>query len=392
MKFFVFILTAFLLHNYSFQNAFAQSSEFADIDEQIEITADSPSQAREKSVQAAIENVVARFAVDLIGDKEFAAKKNLINLQAQKDSGKFAPVVKAEILETKGKQYKVAVNLKVSPQSLRQMLEKTGVLSSKFDSGVALPFVAVIDQVRAKTHKWWVNENLNDPIIRDVNKKFIAALRQSLRELNFYVVDPVEWNFKNSLPSHFQKDYYKKDDYQFLESYFKFPLVIKGQIDIAQSKKVSTAYRLNVKLQGIFSSQGKVVAESSREVDLDSGELGTVISKGADKVFAEVTSDLQSQLEGAMRKGIMESSMIQIAVRGDMTYKNLEGFKSTLLKSIGSIRYLSERSIESDRRVYDVDYSGNVTDLSKRIEGLKYPGFKVNSSVSTRTIDVTIKD
>src|SRR5690606_37307268 len=210
--------------------------------------------------------------------------------------------------------------------------------------------------------------------------------------LHFYVIDPVEWNFKSSLPTHFQKDYHKKEDYQFLESYFKFPLVIKGQIDIAQSKKISTAYRLNIKLQAVFSSQGKVVAESSREVELDSGELGSVMSTGAGKAFTEVTSDLQSQLEGALRKGIMESSMIHLTVRGDMAYKNLEGFKSTLMKSIGSIRYLSERSIESDRRVYDVDYAGSVTDLSKRIGGLKYPGFKVDASASSRTVNVTIKD
>ncbi len=393
MKFFTLVVTAFLLHNFSFlPQAYSQYSEFADIDEEIQLTADTPSQAREKSVQLAIEKVVERFAIDLIGEKDFKAKKNIINIQAQKDSGKFAPVVKAEVLEQKGKEFKVAVNLKVSPQNLRQMLEKTGVLSSKFDSGVVLPFITVVDQVRAKTHKWWVNEDLNDSVIRELNKKFNNALRGSLKGLNFYVIDPVDWNFKNSLPGHFQKDYYRKDDYQFLESYFKFPLVIRGQIDIATSKKVSTAYRINIKLQGIFSSQGTVVAESSREVELDSGELASVLSQGADKIFAEVADDLKSQLEGAMRKGIMESSMIQLAVRGNMSYKNLEGFKSTLLKSIGSIRYLSERSIESHRRIYDVDYAGNISDLSKRIERLKYPGFKVDASASSRTIDVTIKD
>src|SRR5690606_15055740 len=143
MKFFILVISIFLLHNFSTLSvAQAQYSEFADIDEEIKLTADTPSQARERSVQMAIEKVVARFAVDLIGEKDFAAKKNLINVQAQKDSGKFAPVVKAEVLEQKGKEFKVAVNLKVSPQNLRQMLEKTGVLSSKFDSGVVLPFVA----------------------------------------------------------------------------------------------------------------------------------------------------------------------------------------------------------------------------------------------------------
>jgi hypothetical protein len=84
--------------------------------------------------------------------------------------------------------------------------------------------------------------------------------------------------------------------------------------------------------------------------------------------------------------------MIQLAVRGDMTYRNIESFKSTLLKSIGNIRYISERSIESDKRIFEVDYTGSVPDLARRIQSLKFQGFKISTSSSSRTIDVTIKD
>ena len=68
--------------------------------------------------------------------------------------------------------------MKVSPQNLRQMLEKTGVLTSQFDSGVVLPFVTFVDQVRAKTHKWWVSESLNDDILRSINRYFTVELRK----------------------------------------------------------------------------------------------------------------------------------------------------------------------------------------------------------------------
>lgn len=381
-----------LLHNIFTVVAHAQFSDFADIKEEFTIQAESASAAREKAIQDSLEKVVARFTVDLVGEKKYEANKNLLNAQTAKEAGKFAPVIKAEIVEQKGSQFKVSVDMKVSPQNLRQMLEKTGILTSQFDSGVVLPFVTFVDQVRAKTHKWWVSESLNDDSLRTVNKYFTIELRKSLKSLNFYVLDPIDWNFKNSMPLQFQKDYFKKEDYQLMESYFKFPLIIKGQVDIASSTRISTSYKITVKLEAILASQGKVVAESSRQLETESGEFTSVLQKNASKIFSEVTDDLKAQLEGALRKGILESSMIQIAVRGDLTFKNLENFKSTLIKSIGSIRYLSERSIESDKRVFDVDYAGSIADLSKRIQALKFQGFNVNTSESSRTIDVTIKD
>jgi len=393
MKFLLIIATLFSLNNLALHNnSFAQMSDFADIKEEVSIQAESAAQAREKAIQEALEKVVARFTTDLVGEKKYEASKNLLNIQTAKESGKFAPVIKAEILDQKGNQFKLSVDMKVSPQNLRQMLEKTGILTSQFESGVVLPFITYVDQVRAKTHKWWVSENLNDETLRGVTRSFNGELRKSLKPLNFYVLDPIDWNFKNSLPMQFQKDYFKKEDYQSMESYFKFPLVIKGQVDVAPSQRVSTSYKIQVKLEAILTSQGKVVAESSRQLETEPGDLQSVLQKSAPKIFSEVSNDLKDQLEGALRKGILESSMIQIAVRGDMSFKNLENFKSTLLKSIGSIRYLSERSIESDKRIFDVDYTGSVPDLAKRIQGLKFQGFTVDAGNSARTIDITIKN
>jgi hypothetical protein len=393
MKLFILVLLQFaLLHNISTDFAYAQYSDFADINEEITVPAESASAAREKAIQMSLEKVVARFTIDLVGEKKYESNKNLLNVQIAKESGKFAPVIKAEILDQKAGGFKVSVNMKVSPQNLRQMLEKSGILTSQFDSGVVLPFITYVDQVRAKTHKWWVGEALNDDSLRSVNKYFNTELRKSLKSLNFYVLDPIDWNFKNSLPMQFQKDYFKKEDYQSMESYFKFPLVVKGQVDIAPSTRISTGYKISVKLEAILTSQGKTVAESSRQLETEPGDFSTILQKNASKVFSEVTDDLKDQLEGALRKGILESSMIQIAVRGNMSFKNIENFKSTLLKSIGSIRYLSERSIESDKRVFDVDYTGSVPDLAKKIQVLKFQGFNINISDSDRTIDVTIKD
>lgn len=377
-----------MLHNISY----AQYTDFADIKEEITIQADTAADAREQAIQDSLEKVVERFTVDIVGQKKYDTSKNILNSQIARESGKFAPVIKADIVDQQANKFKVVVDMKVSPQNLRQMLEKTGILTSQFDSGVVLPFITFVDQVRAKTLKWWVEDDSNDDILKNLNRHLSQELRQSLKDLNFYVLDPVDWNFKNSLPLQFQKDYFKKEDYQSMESYFKFPLVIKGQVDVASSQRISTAYKIQVKLEAILTSQGKVVAESSRQLETESGDLSSILQKNAPKIFSEVSDDLKGQLESALKKGIMESSMIQIAVRGDMSFKNMENFKSTLIKSIGNIRYLSERSIESDKRVFDVDYAGSVPDLTKRIQALKFQGFNIDTSGSAHMIDVTIRN
>jgi hypothetical protein len=255
------LLATLLLHNIS-QSVWAQTTDFADIKEEVVVQAESAPQAREKAIQETLEKVVQRFTIDLVGEKKYESSKNMLNTQIARDSGKFAPVVKSDIVEQTGNKFKVSVDLKISPQNLRQMLEKTGVLTSQFDSGVVLPFVTYVDQVRAKTHKWWVSEPLNDDVIRGLNRNFIAELRSSLKSLNFYVLDPVDWNFKNSLPTQFQKDYFKKEDYQSVDAYYKFPLSVRGQVDIAPSQRVSTSYRLQVKLERLL--QKVLVSQKQR--------------------------------------------------------------------------------------------------------------------------------
>jgi hypothetical protein len=190
-----------------------------------------------------------------------------------------------------------------------------------------------------------------------------------------------------------QKDYFRKEDYQFIDSYFKFPMVIRGQVEIAPSARVSSSYKFQVKLEAILNAQGKLIAEASRLVETDPGEMQNMVQKNAGPLFVEVSNDLREQIESALKKGILESSMINLTVRGSLNFKNLEMFKSTILKSIGSVRNLTERFIESDKRIYEVDYTGNVQDLAKKIEGLKYTGLKVDAQdVSSKNIDIKLSN
>ncbi len=359
-----------LLHNISF----AQTSDYVDMSEETTVSAESPSQASDLGDQKILEEIVRRYTVDLIGEKKYEENINIIRARVIKESGKFVPLMKPNVESLGNGQYKVSVILKVSPTNLRQLLEKTGILASQYNTGVVLPFITFVDEIRAKIYKWWVGDTLSDDFINSLNNKLFLNLQNHFKEINYYLMNPVQWDFKKSLPPTLEKDYFRKGDYQFIESYFDFPMVIRGQVLI-------------------LNSQAKTIAEATRSLELDSNDMQSAVLKNADKLFSDVGSDLREQIESALKKGILESSVMNITLRGDLNFKNLENFKSTVLKSIGSIRSLTERYVESDKRVFEIDYTGNIQALAKKIEALKYQGIKVTTQdVSSKNIDVKISN
>lgn len=373
----------FLLHNISF----SQVSQLLDLQEEVVVQADSASQAQEKAQQEVLEKFVQKFAIDLIGEKKYEQNKISIRQFAIKDSGKFAPVMKSQVKE-EGGQFLVSMNMKVSASNLRQLFEKAGYLSSDVDSGVVLPFISIVDQLRTKTFKWWVSDSLPDDVAREVNRSFNEELQKALRISNFYLMNATDWNFKNSLPYRLQKDYFRKDDYVFIDRYFKFPLSVKGQVDLMPG--VKTSNKLQVKLEVILNNQGRVIAETSRSVDLEAGDLKSSLSKVT--IFKEVSEDIADQMSAALRKGLFESSMIYLVLSGKLNYKNTENFKAILQKSLGGLRYISERTIESGERTYEVDYSGSSEELARKIEALKFQGFQVvTRGVSQQKVELKLQ-
>lgn len=375
-----------MLHNISF----AQGLNLLDVREEVVVQAESSSDAQEKAQQDVLEKYVQKFAVDLIGEKKAEQNKIAIRQFALKDSGKFAPVVKSQV-KAQGGQFSVDVNMKISAQNLRQLFEKAGFLSSNVESGVTIPFIAIVDQIRTKTFKWWISDGQADDVARELNRSLVAELQKSFRGMNFFVMDALEWDFKSSLPARLQKDYFRKDDYVYLENYFKFPMAIKGQVDLMPSTKSPNIYKLQVKLEVILAGQGKVIAESSRTVETEPGDLKSALSKAP--IFKELSEDLADQMSAALRKGLFESSMIQLRLTGNLNYKNTENFKSTLLKSLGGLRYFSERSIDSGQRIYELDYSGSSEELAKKIQALKFTGFNVETrDVSAQKLHMSIQN
>lgn len=391
MKSWKLLASLFLLHNiFSVQNVFAQ--ELADIKEEVVVDAETVSSARDMAVQQVVSQVVEKFGLELLGEQRYTQNKAKIQNVIVREVGKFAPLQKADLL-TQNSPYKVAVTLKVSPQNLRQLFERTGFLTSKFDSGQVMTFITVLDSVRARALKWWISDNQDDDFLIKLNGSLHKEIGSSLKNLNFQVIDPVEWGFKGSLSQQFQKDYFRKDDFLNFENTYKIPLVVRGQVEVVPSSKVSNAFRIQVRLAAVLTSQGTIVAETSRSVETESGDVNQVVAKNMDKVFKETSQDLGDQLSSALQRGLLESSMLQLSLLGDLSYFNIENFRSTLLKNIGNIRYLSERSIESNKRIFDVDYAGTADELAKRIETLKFQGFRVQSSgVSTKSLELRIKN
>ncbi len=331
-------------------------------------------QQRQDIIQDATEKVSNRLIRELIGDARFDRQINTIKTKIIGQSDKYIPFIKTGEPRTDSNRTRMNVTLKVSQKSLVSLLQQSGLMSTQEGSPSLLPAVTFTDLVNHKSLSWWINIGSSDDagaFLKTQERVFFESLKTNFLKFGFQVQDPLKAQAKKTLPPNLQVEGLRTQDYLMMGELLKSQLVLKGDVKI-ESGKVSQSYKILTRFTVLHSGNGRVVADSLRNVETDSGPFAIVVPKKMAMLFEDINQDLATQFNEAWTRGTLGANLIRLVIKGVFDYKNLESVKEDIKTQVRAVHSLSERLFVGNQIEFDVDIEGGIEALSKSLGQVKW--------------------
>jgi hypothetical protein len=338
-------------------------------------------QARQEIFQDAIEKVSKQFIQQIIGETKYNQNESTIKNKIIRESGKYVLFVKSLDTKSTASGTEMTVGMKLSLQSLQQLLLKEGLLYKMSGSPKVIPLIQIQDRVAGASYSWWV-ESLNKS--SGTLSSPLAILHQSLREglmpLGFYFLNPIHPGFSAALPTVFQSESLPTDDELVVGEFFDGQIVISGGVLLKQGRKRADAYEIEVRLTARHTGNGRVVGEVIRTYETEAGPMARMIGDKAKEVFPDIAKDLTVQIHDAWKSGTFGSTLIRLVINGDFNFLKLNQFKNQLLTQVHGVKTLKERKFMPGQVVFEIDSDTTAEQISQSIQKTQFSQFSVQVS------------
>ncbi len=328
----------------------------------------------------AIAEVVRERVRGILGDKRFQKNKAVIENKIVKQSAKFIPYINAGAPVRQGDgSWKMRIELKLSPASLNRMILEAGLLNDAESSAAILPLISFVDRQKNASLRWWMGEPKSEAnaLVSRVSESFHDALQVEFSRQGFHVIKPQGRQF-SPIPDAFQIERPGSREYKFLGEYFQAPMILKGDVRIKEIHEPVHAAVCAIKLQVVQAQTGRTVAEISRQVDADirSGNYDNAIATKLSAELPEIAKDLASQVYEVWQRGTLNTNQVRLALKGNLTPKQVSAFKSGLMGQIQQVKSLRERLFDGSNIQFELDYSGDFGSLLENLKELHLQGFE----------------
>jgi hypothetical protein len=373
--------------------SFAQPRFQVVVSEQV-IEQENERQARVEAIEAASKEVTYEAVKKQIGEARTQENKQKIDDEIQVLKNRFIPYIKIlshkkEKTDEGNEAYRFKIELKISENDLRTILQQKGLFASQSKTGITLPFFEVNNQLSGESYRWWAPVFTTSKELESFSLIFEQELFQGFLEKGLFLLRPQAFHMVHMIPDFMRKTYLTQTEMVQLTSLKQGQLYLDGRVDIMGSPLRESAIRVRVQLSCKQSSNGKSVAEVVRVFDSSTGKRLNQMSQDIKKLAEEAGEDLASQVYDLWQRGVLESETLQLAVTGNLNHQQLARFKQVLREKLGS-ESLTERLFEPGRVTFEMDYAGGVEALSKKLSQAKFEGF-MSQVVSTQADMVTLE-
>lgn len=372
----IFLLLVVVFTSIHGRTIFAQ--DIVEVTKLLQIKADDAASAKQQLMSEAIETLSFDSIKNIIGEEKLDRSKELIKNKVIKHSDKYILSIRGLNFQKKESLYLMDVEMKLSLKALRTLLLEQGLLYQIDGPPKVLPIVEVTDRIGAQSFGWWYQ-----PIAKE--HRFLSeqlgslhvAFRDEMQKIGFYVMSPISAHLVRSVPEAYRIDNLQKADYLFLGDYFKCSIVLRGEIFYKLKPNTENIYLIDVRIEALHSSNGRLLAEVARVYETDAGSSRVVIPKKIQEVSGRIAEDLSLQLADTWKKGTFGASIVKLTVVGKINPKVLEEFKNTIIIQVRDIKSLRERLIEADKVTFEVDSSVLAQQLAQTLTKTKLNGFKI---------------
>lgn len=367
-----------LLSGHSYAQGF--DDELLSISEEGGSKATSQLEAQREIQSKLISGVARDQVIEIIGEKRYQKNRTMVENRIVREAAKFIPFVQpGDIQKQPDGSWKMKVDLKLSVGSLRKMVIDTGLLSDADTPVTVVPMITFTDRMKAVSYRWWMGDSQDE--VRKPLVEWASALENQLhRELmkqGFHLLLPLEGTVSNQLPQPFRVDRASSQDLKMIGDYLGISMVVRGDVRVKDSREIPGAWQIQLKLEVIPVQGGRTVAEISRTLETDSGPSAIVVKKKIEKEAGDLAKDLSTQVFEAWTRGTLAATTLKLAVKGNLTPKQLSEFRSQLLKSksMRDIKAIRERLFEPGQVTYEVDYAASPEDFREKLKSLELSTF-----------------
>jgi hypothetical protein len=348
-----------------------------------------------REIQESVSAEAARSHVlEILGEKRYQKNKALIDGRIIRQASKFIPFVNAaQPVQQPDGSWKASVELRVDTASLRRMILEAGLLNDAEGPASMLPLISFVDRSKGVLNRWWIGEPKDEAnrFLSQVAKQFHETFQGEFSRQGFHMIRP-QGSQTSPLPEAYRVERPSQSDLVYISDYFMAPLVVRGDVRFRESRGIQGAFIGSVKLQVQHVASGRIVAEVTRQFETDAGGFENVVRAKLKTETPEIAKDLAVQVLEAWQRGTLNTNSIRLAVRGELSPKQLSDLKSGLVSNVREVKAIKERLFEGRQVHFELDYTGPVAQLSEKLRSLKLASFETQvTENSERGISMDVK-
>ena len=351
-----------------------------------------PIEARQEILKKATQEVSLKYIKQMIGEIKAVRYQSAIQSKVLNQSDKYVLLIKGRNL--RGRQeggFQMTVNMKLSAKNLREALLSEGLLYQLDGPPKVIPMIFFVDKIRGMRLNAWeegFGQSPLYPYLVDLEKEF----KEKLFEKGFYFISPLDHNLLSSLPRVFllkNTEEYDRD----IAMFFGAMVVIQGSVTIDKDMEKKEGLRVDVHLQGVHASHGRVIGELVRVYRVGPGPFHQVVPQTLSSVYPKMVEDLLVQLYRAWKQGIFGTLSVNLVLNGSLNYHQLSQFKKLLVQRLRSIKQVKERLFEPLRVTFELDSDVGSRELANHLKKEVFPRFTVEVvSVKDHQVHINVSN
>jgi hypothetical protein len=319
------------------------------------------------------------LTIEIIGETRYTKNRALVESKIVKEAARFIPfVVPGELIRTPDGGFKAQVELKVSTLSLRKLIMDLGLLSDGQTPVSIFPMLAVTDRSKTLSYRWW-NGDGGDPqrqTLLDWHRDLQMTLHRELMRQGFHLMVQPEGTMSSILPMAFKVERASQQDVQEFGQLTGASMVLRGDLRVRESKEVTGAWTVQIKMVVDPVVRGRSVAEVSRTYETEIGPTEVVVKKVLQKESEELSKDLATQVFEAWSRGTLTTTPLRLAIRGQFSPQQLVEIRQLLQRAHREIKAIRERSLEQQRVDFEIDWSSTPAQFVDKIKAMELPGYQ----------------
>lgn len=343
--------------------------------------------AKEEIRQKAIDKVALNAIRDLVGSTEFIEHQKKIYKNVMPKKGHFIPFVKNGKATVKDGITYMSVTLKFSLPDLRAILLQEGFFQSQTTSIAILPLFAVLDEVENTSYRWWQEASLNakkSVYAKAKGLKLMEALQREFARHNLSFIHPMQLSSSMALiPKDLKKTEFERDDLIRWSQLTKTHLLLMGHIRLYQVQQdqqdAKKAFMMDMNWSIKRPTNDKMISQVTQTLPMERKVSPLAASKTSNELLNKTMQTLVEQTLTILQAEGLKARQKRLILVGDLTFQQVEMFKSTINRQVAHITKLRERLFKRGQIIFEMQSEMKAQALAQALTKINFEQFQLTT-------------